>query len=83
MKTNCLAYLPLHLLHTNQVCGWNCEFFDDAEALQGFGSANKEGIAELLFSFFDFFAWRHDYNNAVISIRMPGGGFKSKASKGW
>ena len=67
---------------SHQVGGWHCEFFDDVDAIRGFGASNTEGLGELLFSFFDFFAFRHDYNNAVVTIRALGG-FKSKASKGW
>ena len=33
-------------------------------------------------SFFDYFAWRHDYKDSVVSIRVPGG-LKSKMVKGW
>lgn len=60
---------------------WSCEFNDDVEGLQGFGSSNTESLAELLIAFFDYWARRHDYNNAVVSIRM--GGMISKADKDW
>ena len=59
-----------------------CEYYDDISTLRSFGAANSEGVGELLFSFFDYFAWRHDYNNSVVSVRVPGG-LKSKAAKGW
>ena len=42
-----------------------CEYYDDISTLRSFGAANSEGVGELLFSFFDYFAWRHDYNNSV------------------
>jgi len=49
--------------------------------LSGFGSANKEGLAELVWSFFEYWAWRHDYNNSVVSVRT--GGFLTKSHKEW
>ena len=60
---------------------WNCDFFDDVESLKGFGAANKESLAELVWAFFEYWAWRHDYNNSVISIRT--GGFLTKSQKEW
>lgn len=60
---------------------WNCDYFDDIKSLKGFGDANKEGLAELVWAFFEYWAWRHDYNNSVISIRT--GGFLTKSQKEW
>ena len=44
-------------------------------------TANPESLADLLASFFDYWAWRHDYPGAVVSIRQ--GGLLTKASKNW
>lgn len=60
---------------------WNCDYFDGIESLKDFGAANKEGLAELVWAFFEYWAWRHDYNNSVISIRT--GGFLTKSQKEW
>mmetsp|Transcript_130 Transcript_130/g.427 ORF Transcript_130/g.427 Transcript_130/m.427 type:complete len:505 (+) Transcript_130:1226-2740(+) len=58
-----------------------CEYFDEVDKLARFGDNNRESVAELLFSFFEYWAWRHDYAHSVVSIRT--GGFLSKAEKGW
>lgn len=58
-----------------------CDYYDDLEALKGFGAANKESLAELVWAFFEYWAWKHDYNNAVISVRT--GGFLTKSQKEW
>jgi DNA polymerase sigma len=44
-------------------------------------AANTETLGELLLSFFDYWAWRHDYNSSVLSIRI--GGTMSKKEKDW
>lgn len=72
----------LWLVTLPQVGPWHCEFCDDVAALKSFGAANQETLAELLVAFFDYWAWRHDYNSSVVSIRVPGG-IISKASKNW
>ena len=58
-----------------------CEYFDEVDKLARYGDNNRESVAELLFSFFEYWAWRHDYAHSVVSIRT--GGFLSKAEKGW
>ena len=58
-----------------------CDYYDDVEALQGFGAANAESLAELVWAFFEYWAWKHDYNNAVVSVRT--GGFLTKSQKEW
>lgn len=60
---------------------WNCDYFDDVQSLAGFGAANKESLAELVWAFFEYWAWRHDYNNSVVSVRT--GGFLTKSHKEW
>ncbi|KAG6483939.1 hypothetical protein ZIOFF_060732 [Zingiber officinale] len=46
-----------------------CTFFDQMEMLRDFGIGNKESIARLLWAFFHYWAYHHDYTNDVISIR--------------
>uniref|UniRef100_A0A2P2KB61 JHL05D22.13 protein n=1 Tax=Rhizophora mucronata TaxID=61149 RepID=A0A2P2KB61_RHIMU len=46
-----------------------CSYFDQVEQLNGFGSQNKETIAYLVYAFFNYWAYWHDYANDVISIR--------------
>ena len=47
-------------------------YCDNVEALRGFGAANRESVAELLVGFFEYWAFKHDYNKSVISIRTGG-----------
>ncbi len=58
-----------------------CDYFDDVDQLKGFGSANTESLGELVWAFFEHWAWKHDYNNAVVSVRT--GGFLTKSQKEW
>lgn len=46
-----------------------CAYFDQVEKLHDFGSHNKETIAQLLWSFFSYWAYGHDYASSVISVR--------------
>ncbi|XP_047342676.1 UTP:RNA uridylyltransferase 1-like [Impatiens glandulifera] len=43
-------------------------YFDKVEKLSGFGSANRETIAKLVWSFFNYWAYFHDYTHNVISV---------------
>ncbi|KAF8380367.1 hypothetical protein HHK36_027852 [Tetracentron sinense] len=58
-----------------------CSYFDRVENLRNFGSQNKESIAQLVWAFFDYWAYRHDYANAVISVRT--GSIIRKHEKDW
>lgn len=58
-----------------------CAFFDQVERLRHFGSHNKESIAQLVWAFFNYWAYHHDYANDVISIRT--GSIISKREKDW
>ncbi|CAL5382841.1 unnamed protein product [Camellia sinensis] len=58
-----------------------CAYFDQVEKLSGFGSRNKESIAQLVWAFFNYWAYCHDYANDVISIRT--GSILSKRAKDW
>ncbi|XP_030457301.2 UTP:RNA uridylyltransferase 1 [Syzygium oleosum] len=58
-----------------------CAFFDKVEELCDFGSHNRETIAQLVWAFFHYWAYRHDYTNTVISVRT--GSLLSKRTKDW
>ena len=64
-----------------QIGEWSAEFFDDANALNGFGEENKQNLAELIWEFFEYWAWKHNYSHGVISVRV--GALLSKEGKGW
>ena len=64
-----------------EVREWKAEFFDDVEALKGFGNENKQTLGELVWQFFEYWAWRHDYMSGVISIRT--GSVLPKDEKDW
>lgn len=51
------------------------------EALRGFGQPNGEGLAELVWAFFEYWAWRHNYAHDVVSIRL--GACLHKDDKDW
>ncbi|KAH7440008.1 hypothetical protein KP509_04G087500 [Ceratopteris richardii] len=59
----------------------DCAYFDKVDNLKGFGQQNKETLADLVWSFFDYWAFRHDYTHTVISIRT--GKYLSKVEKDW
>ncbi|MCL7033727.1 hypothetical protein MKW94_005349 [Papaver nudicaule] len=69
---------PTYIVNVDDI---QCAFFDKVENLRDFGAGNKESIAYLMWAFFDYWAHRHDYANAVISVRT--GGFISKRAKDW
>ena len=46
-----------------------CAYFDQVERLQGFGAQNEESIAQLVWGFFQYWAYYHNYKSDVISIR--------------
>ncbi|XP_051144048.1 UTP:RNA uridylyltransferase 1 [Andrographis paniculata] len=58
-----------------------CAYFDRVEMLQNFGSQNREGVAQLVWGFFHYWAYCHDYANDVISVRT--GSTIRKAAKDW
>ncbi|CAK8560954.1 unnamed protein product [Lathyrus sativus] len=59
----------------------DCAFFDQVEKLGHFGQHNKESIAHLVWGFFFYWAYCHDYANSVISVRT--GNTISKRDKDW
>ncbi|XP_010523705.1 PREDICTED: UTP:RNA uridylyltransferase 1 [Tarenaya hassleriana] len=58
-----------------------CAYFDEVDRLGNFGSGNRETIAELVWGFFNYWAYGHDYANSVISVRT--GSIFSKREKEW
>jgi DNA polymerase sigma len=56
-------------------------FNDDLSSLRGFGKANNESVAGLLYAFFRHFAVEFDYSHHVMSLRH--GTYLDKHSKGW
>ncbi|CAA2962111.1 glyoxylate hydroxypyruvate reductase HPR3 [Olea europaea subsp. europaea] len=58
-----------------------CAYFDQVEKLRDFGSRNRESIAQLVWAFFHYWAYCHDYTNDVISVRT--GSTLSKRAKDW
>eukprot|EP00268_Persea_americana_P066458 TRINITY_DN904_c1_g2_i1.p1 TRINITY_DN904_c1_g2~~TRINITY_DN904_c1_g2_i1.p1 ORF type:complete len:731 (+),score=99.39 TRINITY_DN904_c1_g2_i1:252-2444(+) len=56
-------------------------YFDRVEELHDFGAVNNESIGYLLWAFFDYWAYCHDYANDVISVRTAG--IISKREKDW
>ncbi|KAK6918461.1 TUTase nucleotidyltransferase domain [Dillenia turbinata] len=58
-----------------------CAYFDQVDSLVDFGAQNKECIAQLVWKFFNYWAYCHDYANSVISVRT--GRILSKQDKDW
>ena len=57
------------------------QFADDVEELKGYGDANKETLAELLFQFFRHYGYEFEYSKYVVSVRE--GRSLSRKEKGW
>ncbi|PKA47743.1 poly(A) RNA polymerase GLD2 [Apostasia shenzhenica] len=51
------------------VDGTECAYFDQVDKLRSFGAQNKETISQLIWGFFHYWAYHHDYTNDVISVR--------------
>jgi DNA polymerase sigma len=52
------------------VDGTECAYCDEVHQLHDFSAENKESIAKLLWEFFHYWAFHHDYRNDVISVRL-------------
>lgn len=59
----------------------HCAYFDQVDKLNNYGAHNKETISSLLWAFFHYWAYQHDYTKDVISIRT--GRIISKHMKDW
>ncbi|OAY80420.1 UTP:RNA uridylyltransferase 1, partial [Ananas comosus] len=79
------AILPclqeMEATYTLTIDGVECNYFDQVQELSNFGAKNKENIAQLLWAFFHYWAYKHDYKNDVISVRT--GSIISKQEKHW
>lgn len=71
----------MRITHYAMVDNVVCAYFDQVEDLVGFGSRNQESIGKLVWAFFNYWAYRHDYANDVISVRT--GSTMRKHSKDW
>uniref|UniRef100_A0ACD5U6A8 Uncharacterized protein n=1 Tax=Avena sativa TaxID=4498 RepID=A0ACD5U6A8_AVESA len=58
-----------------------CAYFDHVDKLKNYGAHNKETVSSLLWAFFHYWAYQHDYMQDVISIRT--GRIISKHMKDW
>ncbi|KFK37353.1 hypothetical protein AALP_AA4G245700 [Arabis alpina] len=69
---------PTYSVRVNNI---RCVYFDNVERLSNFGSNNRETIAELVWGFFNYWAYAHDYSNTVVSVRT--GSILGKREKDW
>jgi hypothetical protein len=51
------------------------------ESLRGFGAPNRESLAQLVWAFFEYWAWRHNYSHDVVCVRL--GTCLHKDDKDW
>lgn len=63
------------------VDSWECKYCGDLSQFRNFGALNKSTSAELLYQFFYYWAYQHNYKASVISMRV--GDWFSKEDKGW
>jgi DNA polymerase sigma len=63
------------------VDSWECKYCGDLSHFRNFGALNKSTSAELLYQFFYYWAYQHNYKASVISMRV--GDWFSKEDKGW
>ena len=47
----------------------HCAYFDQVDKLKNYGAHSKETVSSLLWAFFHYWAYQHDYMQDVISIR--------------
>ncbi|KAF8740104.1 hypothetical protein HU200_013820 [Digitaria exilis] len=59
----------------------NCAYFDQVEKLNNYGAHSRDTVSRLLWAFFHYWAYEHDYTRDVISIRT--GRIISKERKDW
>ena len=59
----------MEITYSVNVDNVECNYFDQVGELCGFGSVNMESIAQLVWAFFNYWAYCHDYANDVISVR--------------
>lgn len=66
--------LPLRCALPSHTCALQ------AESLRGFGSSNPECLGELLWAFFEYWAWRHNYSHDVVSVSAGAAGARAPAA---
>jgi len=59
----------------------NCAYFDQVDKLSNYGAHSRDTVSRLLWAFFHYWAYEHDYTRDVISIRT--GRIISKERKDW
>ncbi|XP_074585126.1 uncharacterized protein LOC141840923 [Curcuma longa] len=59
----------------------DCAYFDQVDELHNYGTLNDESLAELVWGFFHYWAFAHNYKRDVISVRT--GSIISKKIKNW
>jgi DNA polymerase sigma len=59
----------------------NCAYFDQVDKLNNYGAHSRDTVSRLLWAFFHYWAYEHDYTRDVISIRT--GRIISKERKDW
>ncbi|CAM0150643.1 unnamed protein product [Urochloa decumbens] len=59
----------------------NCAYFDQVDKLNNYGAHSRDTVSRLLWAFFHYWAYEHDYTKDVISIRT--GRIISKERKDW
>jgi len=47
----------------------NCAYFDQVDKLSNYGAHSRDTVSRLLWAFFHYWAYEHDYTRDVISIR--------------
>lgn len=50
----------------------NCAYFDQVDKLNNYGAHSRDTVSRLLWAFFHYWAYEHDYTRDVISIRTGG-----------
>ena len=63
------------------VIRWRVRYSDDPARFSQACSRNRESLSELLYAFFEYWSWHHDYASSVVSVRT--GGWLTKAQKDW
>lgn len=69
LSTTSVLFQEMQSTYSVTVENIECAFFDQVDKLRDFGSHNREPIAKLVWAFFNYWAYGHDYANSVISVR--------------
>ena len=63
------------------VGAWRARYASDAARFRDACARSPATLADLVWAFFEYWAWHHDYSGAVVSVRT--GGWVTKAAKDW